>query len=170
MEFNDVIKNRYSCRKFSDKKIEREKLQSILEAGRIAPTAKNYQEQHIYVIESDDILSKIDTATSCRYNAPTVLAICYNKDNTFTYPNTNKNSGVEDVSIVATHIMLSATNEGIDSCWLNWYDMDMMVKILNIPSNEELVLLMDLGYAKEDSLPSKKHNDRKELKEMVTYL
>ena len=52
MEFSEVIKNRYSCKKFSDKEVEKEKLDQILEAGRLAPTAKNLQEQHIYVVQS----------------------------------------------------------------------------------------------------------------------
>lgn len=53
MDFEEVIKNRYSCKKYSDKKVEKEKLDKILEAGRLAPTAKNLQEHHIYVIQSE---------------------------------------------------------------------------------------------------------------------
>lgn len=69
MEFTEVIKNRYSCKKFSDEKVDKEKLNAILEAGRVAPTAKNFQEQHIYVVQSESGLSAIDKATPCRYNA-----------------------------------------------------------------------------------------------------
>ena len=59
MEFNDVVRNRYSCKKYSDKKLEDEKINAILEAGRVAPTAKNLQEQHIYVVRSEEALAKI---------------------------------------------------------------------------------------------------------------
>ena len=52
MEFKEVVKNRYSCKKYSDRQVEPEKLTAILEAGRLAPTAKNLQEQHIYVTSS----------------------------------------------------------------------------------------------------------------------
>ena len=73
MEFKDVIQNRYSCKDFSTQQIEKEKLMEILEAGRVAPTAKNLQEQKIYVVQSKEYLDKIDACTPCRYHAPTVL-------------------------------------------------------------------------------------------------
>ena len=69
MDFSEVVKNRYSCKKFSGKKVEKEKLDRILAAGQAAPTAKNLQEQHIYVIQSENGLAAIDKVTPCRYNA-----------------------------------------------------------------------------------------------------
>ena len=66
MEFSDVIKNRYSCKKFSSEQIGKDKLDAILEAGRVAPTAKNLQEQHIYVVQSESALETIDKLTPCR--------------------------------------------------------------------------------------------------------
>ncbi len=71
MEFSEVIRNRYSCKNFSGKEVEKEKLDQILEAGRLAPTAKNLQEQHIYVVQSEKGLAAIDKVTPCRYHAPT---------------------------------------------------------------------------------------------------
>ena len=79
MDFSEVIKNRYSCKKFSDVEVKKEKLDKILEAGRVAPTAKNLQEQHIYVVQSEKGLEAIDKATPCRYQAPVVLVVAYNK-------------------------------------------------------------------------------------------
>ncbi len=70
MEFKEVVKRRYSCKKYSDRPVEQEKLDAILEAGRLAPTAKNLQEQHVYVLRSAEALAKIDKATPCRYGAP----------------------------------------------------------------------------------------------------
>lgn len=113
MEFSDVIKNRYSCKKFSSEQIGKDKLDAILEAGRVAPTAKNLQEQHIYVVQSESALETIDKLTPCRYNAPTVLIVAYNKNNVFTYLGDKRNSGIEDATIVATHLMLAAYNEGV---------------------------------------------------------
>ena len=77
MEFKKVVKNRYSCKKFSDRQVEGEKLAAILEAGRLAPTAKNLQEQHVYVLQSADALAKVDAVTPCRYGAPTVLVVAF---------------------------------------------------------------------------------------------
>ena len=106
MDFSEVIKNRYSCKKFSDRKVEKEKLDKILEAGRVAPTAKNLQEQHIYVVQSENGLAAIDKVTPCRYGAPVVLVVAYNKNNVFTYPGEKRDSGIEDASIVARHMLL----------------------------------------------------------------
>ena len=115
MEFKDVIQNRYSCKMYSDRKVNKASLQRILEAGRLAPTAKNLQEQHIYVLESEDALSKVDKATPCRYGAPTVIAVAFDKNNVFTYPGGKRDSGVEDATIVATHMILAAADESVDS-------------------------------------------------------
>lgn len=107
MEFSEVIKNRYSCKKFDSRQIEKEQLDQILEAGRLAPTAKNLQEQRIYVVQSPEGLEKIDKITPCRYGAPTVLAVAFDKNNVFVYPGGERDSGIEDASIVATHMLLA---------------------------------------------------------------
>jgi len=103
MEFREVIKNRYSCKKYSDRQVEKEKLEAILNAGRLAPTAKNLQEQHIYVLQSAEALDKFDQVSPCRYGAPTVLVVTFDKNNVYLYPGEKRDSGVEDASIVATN-------------------------------------------------------------------
>ena len=170
MEFNDVVRNRYSCKKYSDKKLEDEKINAILEAGRVAPTAKNLQEQHIYVVRSEEALAKIDAATPCRYGAPVVLVVAYDKENVFTYPGGKKDSGAEDATIVATHLTLAAYNESVDSCWINFFDTDKLTVALGLPENEEILMLLDLGYAAEDAGPLPNHFSRKDLSETVSYL
>ena len=170
MEFKEVIKNRYSCKKYSDRQVEVEKLEAILEAGRLAPTAKNLQEQHVYVIQNPDLLAKIDAITPCRYGAPTVIVVAFNKENVFTYPGGKRDSGVEDATIVATHMILAAADEGVDSCWLNFFDPDKAAELLGLPANEEVLMLLDLGYAAPGAGPLPNHSSRKELKETVTYL
>lgn len=169
MEFTQLIKSRYSCKKYSDKQVEDEKIQAILEAGRVAPTAKNLQEQKIYVIKSAEGLEIIDKATPCRYGAPVVIAVAFDKNNVFTYPGEKRDSGIEDATIVATHIMLAAANEGVDSCWLNFFNPDELARALNLPENEEILMLLDLGYAAEGAGPLPNHNLRKDLSETVFY-
>jgi len=170
MEFKEVIRNRYSCKKYSDRQVEPEKLTAILEAGRLAPTAKNLQEQHVYVLQTADSLAKIDEATPCRYGAPTVLVVAFDKKNVFTYPGGKRDSGVEDASIVATHMMLAAADEGVDNCWLNYFDPEKLAAGLGLPENEEILMVMDLGYAAEGAGPLGNHNSRKPLGETVTYM
>ena len=170
MEFKEVIRQRYSCKKYSDRQVEKEKIDVILEAGRLAPTAKNLQEQHIYVIQSKELLEKIDTVTPCRYGALTVIVVAYDKTNVFTYPGGKRDSGVEDASIVATHMILAAEDEGVNSCWLNFFDPDQAAQVLGLPENEEILMLMDLGYAAEGAGPLPNHGNRKPLSETVTWL
>ena len=170
MEFRDVVRNRYSCKKYSARQVEPEKLNAILEAGRLAPTAKNLQEQHVYVVQSEEGLAKIDAATPCRYGAPTVLVVAYDRNNVFTYPGGKTDSGAEDATIVATHMILAAADEGVDSCWLNFLDPEKLAEALGLPENEEILMLMDLGYAAEGAGPLPNHASRKPLEETVSYL
>ena len=170
MEFKDVVKKRYSCKKYADRQVEPEKLAAILEAGRWAPTAKNLQEQHVYVLQSAEALAKIDKATPCRYGAPTVLVVAYDRTNVFTYPGGKRDSGAEDATIVATHMILAAADEGVDSCWLNRFDPELLAAELGLPANERILMLMDLGYAAEGAGPLANHGSRKPLEETVSWL
>lgn len=170
MEFSEVIKEHYSCKQYDGRSVERQKLNAILNAGRLAPTAKNLQEQRIYVIEGEENLKKIDEVTPCRYNAGTCLLVAFNKDTVYTYPNSDRDSGIEDAAIVATHMMLAAADEGVDSCWVNCMDIEKTKAIFSLPDNEEVLMIMDLGYAAPDAQMNPNHNIRKDLKETVIYL
>ena len=169
MEFKEVIQNRYSCKKYSERPLEPEKLEVILEAGRLAPTAKNLQEQRIYVLRSAEALSKVDAVTPCRYGAGTVLAVAFDRNTVFTYPGGKRDSGVEAATIVATHMLLAAADAGVDSCWINFFDPDQLAASLGLPENEEVLMLMDLGYAAEGAGPLPNHGNRKALDETVRY-
>ena len=169
MEFKEAVKNRYSCRKYADRQVEPEKLTAILNAGRLAPTAKNLQEQHIYVLRSAEALAKIDALTPCRYGAPTVLVVAFDTKNVFTYPGGKRDSGVEDAAIVATHLILAAADEGIASCWVNFFDPEKMAESFGLPENEEVLMLLDLGYAAEESGAAPGGKSRKPLEETVTF-
>ena len=171
MEFKEVVKVRYSCRSYIDRQVSEEALKAILEAGRLAPTAKNLQEHHVYVLQSEEALAKVDAWSHCRFGAPTVLAVTYDKNNVYTYPGSNRQSGIEDAAIVATHMMLAAKDEGVDSCWLNAVHMDELHEALGLPENEDIVMLLDLGYASLEGLkPAWRHFERKPLSETVTFM
>lgn len=170
MEFKEVIKARYSCKKYSNRQVDKSALEAILNAGRLAPTAKNLQEQHVYVLQSTEALAKIDAVTPCRYGAPTVLVVAFNKNNVFTYPGGKRDSGVEDATIVATHMILAAADEGVDSCWINFLDPEKLAGALGLLENEEILMVMDLGYAAEGAGPLPNHSNRKELSETVSYM
>lgn len=170
MDFLDLAQKRYSCKGYSPRQVEPEKLAAILEAGRLAPTAKNSQEQRVYVLQSPEALTKVDALTPCRYGAPTVLAVAVDKRGAYPYPGGKYGSGAEDASIVATHMMLCAASMGVDSCWLNFFDPDLLHQALGLPEHEQLIMLLDLGYAAPDAGPLDNHASRKPLAETVTYL
>lgn len=167
MEFENVIRKRSATRKFSDKKIEEEKLTKILEAGRIAPTAKNIQPFKIYVIQSEEGLVKLDKATRCRYGAPTVLLVCGDKEKAYTKE--DYSTYEMDASIVTTHMMLEATNVGIDNIWIELFDENVLREEFEIPNNLIPVCLLPIGYRAEDCPINPLHERRKEIKDIVEY-
>ncbi len=170
MEFEKVLSERFSCKRFdASRQVEKEKLMSVLEAGRLAPTAKNLQEHHVYVLRTREDLALIDQLTPCRYGAPTVLVVTYDTHNVFTYPGGKMHSGIEDAVIVATHMVLEATNVGLDSCWLNYFDPDKLARALHLPQAEEVVMLLDLGYRADGVEPLANHSSRKPLSETATF-
>lgn len=170
MNFISLASKRYSCKKYSDRQVDEKVIESILEGGRVAPTAKNLQEQHIYVATSADALGKIDECTPCRYGAPVVLVVAFNKKNVYIYPGGKRDSGIEDASIVATHLMLAAADADVDSCWVNCFDPEKLHSLLGLPEDEEILMLLDLGYAAEDAEPLSNHFSRKPLSETVSRI
>ena len=167
MEFEEVIRKRTSVRKFSDRKLEKEKLDKILEAGRLAPTAKNNQPIKIYVVQSDEGIDKINKATRCRYGAKIVLIICGNKEQSF--KKDDFSTYEMDSCIVATHIMLEATNLGVDNIWIEAFDENILRKEFNIPEDLVPVCLLPLGYKAEDCPMNPLHNIRKSIEDIVEY-
>ena len=166
MEFENVIRSRCATRKF-DKRVEKEKLDKILEAGRLAPTAKNKQPFKVLVVESPEGLSFIDEASPCRYNAKTVLVICGDKENS--YQKNDMPIYVMDASIVATHMMLEAASLNVDSIWIEMFDGELLSNRFNLPSSLVPVCLLPIGYRSDDCPESPNHNIRKDISELVEY-
>ena len=170
MEFNQLVKERFSVRKFAERAIESEKLDQILAAGRVAPTAKNLQPQRIYVLQSQEALAKIREITRCAFNAPVVLLVCGNIKEGWINPFNQRNSTEMDVSIVNTQMMLQAKELGVDSTWVCWFDTEVVKKVFRLPEGMEPFCLLPLGYAAADVTPATSHNQRKALSETVTWL
>ncbi len=170
MEFTEVIRKRYSCKRYTGEAVPEKALEAVLEAGRLAPTAKNLQEQRIYALRSPEALAKADSVTPCRYGAPVVLVVAYDRNNVFTYPGGTRDSGAEDMAIVACHMMLAAADQGLGSCWVNFFDPRKAAEALGLPDNEEVVLMLDLGYPGEGGGPLPNNSKRKPLSETVTFM
>ncbi len=174
-----MSKKRYSVRKFSPQEVEGEKLEKILQAGRLAPTAKNSQSQRIFVLKSPEALKKINDATPMAFNAPVVLMVCYDADQSYKnqndtaytfYPGGHYDGGEVDAAIVTSAMMFQATELGLGTLWARGFDASVVIKAFDLPKNLRVVCLLDIGYPAADAEPSPRHSDRKPLDETVKYL
>ena len=165
--FNDLARARFAVREYKQTPVEQSKLDSILEAGRLAPTAKNVQPQHIYVLQSAEAIDKINELTRCAYGAPVVFLVCYDTDQVWSKD--GHDTGDMDCSIVGTHMMLEATELGLGTCWVKWFDPAQVAEAFELPANHKPSFLMPCGYAADGVQPSPMHADRKPLSETVTY-
>jgi nitroreductase len=167
MEFTEVIKNRYSVRAYQDKAILADKLERILEAARLAPTAKNLQSFNIFVIKTakhKESLTKI-YSREWLIQAPLVLLICGKPADNWIRAD-GKNYNDVDVAIVMDHIILAATNEGLGTCWIGAFDCAAAKKELKLPAGLEPIAFTPLGYPADQ--PREKR--RKSISEIVEYL
>lgn len=171
MDFTELAQARYSVRKFSDKAVEPEVLSRILEAGLLAPTAKNNQPQRIYVLQSKEALHKLDSLTHCRYGAGTVLLFTYDTEEDWKNPlEEGVHSGVEDVSITATYIMLRAVELGVYTTWCNYFANSKLEQTFALPENEKAVLVTPIGYKTAETNPTPAHFASKPLSSIVKYM
>lgn len=169
MEFLELVKKRYSCRKFLEKEVEREKIEKVLEAGRLAPTAANFQPQRIFVITDKEKREALKECTKFTFDAPVILAVCYDKTESWKRKYDGADEGIVDCSIVSTHMMLEIAELGLGSTWVASFDPEKAREILNIPEDLEIVNLLPFGYPAEDGMPSQMHEKRKSLDEIVSW-
>ena len=169
MEFDKVLEERFSCRSYSDKKVEEEKLENILKAGNLAPTAKNTQCQKIYVLKDKEIISQIESVRGM-FNSSTVLVVCGDKERECKRFYTKESLMETDLAIVTTYMMLEATNLGLQSCWVCYFNEEQVSKLLNLPENIVPYNLLLLGYPDEKGVPSNRHFERRKLTDTITYI
>ena len=171
MTFLELAMARYSVRKFKQDAIEDAKLDAILAAGRVAPTACNNQPQKIYVVKSEACRRRL--AEVCRYtfDAPVILVIGYDKERDWKNRRMpGYSSGETDAAIVCTHMMLAAWEQGIGSCWVGAFSADAIEDALALPENVRVTAMLPLGYAAEDAVPAAFHTTYRELADMVEIL
>ena len=168
MEFNDVLNRRYSCRAFAAGGVEQEKVDRILEAGRMAPTAVNKQPVHIWAVSRPETLEAIKGVTRSNYGAPLLLVVGCRPADAWVRRYDGKNGAEVDASIVATYLMLAAENEGLATLWVGSFDPAGLKGILPGTEGYELVAMINVGYSSEDSAPSAMHGTRIPMGEFVT--
>lgn len=169
MKFMELAKERYSVRSFEEREVESEKLNLILEAGRIAPTASNRQPQRILVIQSQEGLEKIGECTRYHFDAPVVLLVCYDSSRSWKRPMDDDDAGIVDASIVTTHMMLQAAELGLGTTWVAHFDPEKIRELFKLENHIETVALLPIGYPTSDSEPNPRHFERVESSETIFY-
>jgi nitroreductase len=169
MEFIELAKKRYSVRSYEKRKVESVKMQMILEAGRVAPTAANRQPQRILLIESEEGIEKLQKAART-FGAPSALIICSDTKGVWVRPQDGMMTNDIDASIITDHMMLEATDLGLGTLWMTWFDPVVLIKEFNIPENYKPVNLLLVGYAADVHPGIDRHDTkRKQLNETVFY-
>lgn len=169
MDFSTLIAARYSVRKYDPRPVPGEVLEKVLEAGRLAPTAHNNQPQRVLVVRSDEGMQQLRQTTGCLFDAPMALVVCADRGASWKREGDGWDSAEVDGAIVATHMMLAAAEEGLGSCWVDWFDAALLRQLLALPEEFAPVCLMPLGYPAAGSRPSRLHASRKPLEETVFF-
>jgi len=174
--FLELVQHRQSDRAYLDKPVETEKIDRILEAARLAPSACNSQPWKFIVVTEPEKRNLVADATASKLlsmnhftkQAPVQLIVLEDSAN-FTSSvggwATNKHYPHIDLGIVAAHISLAATDEGLGSCIIGWCDEKKIRKALDIPRNKRVMLVILIGYSAQ-SLREKK---RKTKEEIISY-
>lgn len=169
MNFSDLAKERYSCRKFKTDKVEQEKIDIIINSAIAAPTAVNRQPQKILVLTDENKLAKINDCTKYGFNAPLCFIICYDKDKAYNRGYDGKNSAEIDASIVTTHMMLQAQDIDLGTTWVMAFDPQKVRECFAVPDNFEILALLPTGYPADDAVVNPLHNTFADIDEIVSY-
>jgi nitroreductase len=149
MNVLDAIRQRRSIRAFEDRTIEEDKLLRVLEAGRLAPSAKNRQEWRYVLVRDKDLRRKLAVACNNQYfiaEAPVVIVGCATM--TDYVLSCGQPAYTIDVTISMDHMTLQAVEEGLGTCWIGSFQEDEVKRLLNVPAEMRIVEVMPLGYPK----------------------
>jgi nitroreductase len=167
MEYSQLIAARYSVRAYRPNPVEDEKLQLILEAARLAPTAANRQPIQLIVLHTAGREAEIGQIyrRSWFVQAPLVIAVCAISSQAWVRESDRFNARLIDAAIVADHLILAAANLGLGTCWIAAFDVTAARNVLCLPSEVEPVIFTPLGYPADSPGPK----IRKPLSELVRY-
>lgn len=162
----ESIKNRFSVRKFLDKPVEKEKLDQILEAARLAPSARNLQPYHFVVIDDQEKRAKLNEICKGQKfvsEAPLAIAVC--ASNTDYLMTCGQPAYTVDAAIAAEHINLQAVELGLGTCWIGSFYHDKLAELINLPADHKIVTLLPIGYPAVE----KGKRNLKPIDELVSY-
>jgi nitroreductase len=165
MNVQEAIRKRYSCRAYQDKPIEADKLQKLLEAARLAPSAKNLQDWRFVVVtekEKKQRLSEAANNQSFIAGAGAVIVACSISDYVM---RCGQPAGPIDVAIAMEHMCLAATELGLASCWVGSFYPDKVRAVVNVPENVTIIELLAIGYPAD----TQKQPSREPMESIVSF-
>jgi len=166
MDFSELIEKRYSVRAYKPDPVEDEKLQQVLEAARLAPTAANMQPFQLIVVHTRGREEEFRRIYNREWfvQAPLIIVVCGIPSKAWVRHD-KANYSVVDAAIVMDHLILAATNLGLGTCWIGAFDPKAARQILGIPEEVEPIVMTPLGYPNDQPRPKA----RKSLVELVRY-
>ena len=168
--FMQILESRYSCHAFNHYPVSASKLEMVLEAGRLAPSAANCQPVRIWVVKSEEALAKLRTVHDC-YGAPVVLVVGCRNEEAWVRPSDGVNAAKTDAAIVLTHLMLTATDAGLANMWIWDFDPSKIREVLPETRDHGVYGMLAIGHpAAGEGRPTERHAQRKPLEELVIEL
>lgn len=166
MDFFELIEKRYSVRAYLSKPVEEDKLQKVLDAARLAPTAANRQPFRIIVVKTEGREEELNQVYRADWfvQAPLIICACAVLDEAWVRAD-GKDYYDVDTTIAMDHLILAAADLGLGTCWIAAFDAAAARKILDLPDNVEPVVLTPLGYPADNWKPKQ----RKSLANLVKY-
>ena len=169
MSFLEIAQKRSSVRSYTEQRVEKEKLDQILEAAHAAPTAANLQPVHLLVVQEPEGMAKIEKAANV-FHAPLAIIVCADHNKAWVRPFDKKQTGDIEASILTDHMMLQATELGLGSVWVCYFKPDILREEFHIPPNLEPVNILVIGYsAQEEGNPNRHNQTRIPVNELVSY-
>ena len=164
MDFLELVKKRYSCRNYQPTSIEKEKLDYIIACVRFAPSAVNKQPWAFRIISNKEEKEKLRQCYDREWfaTAPTYIMASILHDEECVRAD-GKHHGNIDIAIAVEHLCLAAAEQGLGTCWVCNFDVERCTQLFNIPSNEEVAVLIPIGYAADEA----KEKKRKDLKDIL---
>ncbi|HHV59723.1 MAG TPA: nitroreductase [Clostridiaceae bacterium] len=161
-----AIENRRSIRKYTSQEVEDEKLNKVLEAARLSPSARNLQNWKFIVVRDPEKISELGKAAGSSgfiAQAPVIIAACGTDPEGIMRCGQHRHT--VDLSIATAYIILAAYEQGLGTCWIGGFDEKMVKEILNVPDNVRVVAITPLGYPDESPAP----RPRKKLEDIVCF-
>ena len=173
MDFQSLVAQRYSCRDMDGSRVvEQEKVEQILRAAQLAPSACNLQRYHIKVIQTKEALEKLRPLTPCHFNAPLVFVLSVIADGGEKIQDTQAayRFAMIDAGIVVVQMALQAQELGLGTTIVGMFDAEQLQEQFAIPEEQTPVLLLPTGYPGEKGGPCILHKQRKKVAETVEWL